>query len=136
MSAPMRHRTEQERARMAWDLVNQVNTQQSDYLSYVRSASTLILSNGLAQTLAFWDAKKGKDDGSVTAYQDLIKHLNKMVLDSETESLLNKAINCDSTPIYRKYTKEALACLLWLKRFAEGKFTKQESSSNESNSEG
>lgn len=116
---------EQERAERAWKVIEVVKTLTDEktkkkYRSYVRSASTLILTNGLAQTLAFWKAKEEE------AYQRLLRDLSELVLESSTD-LLTKSINLSSVDEYIKDTEEALAYLVWLKRFAEAELPKEDS---------
>ncbi|MBM3254300.1 MAG: type III-B CRISPR module-associated protein Cmr5 [Candidatus Omnitrophica bacterium] len=115
----MRQTKEQERAKLAWELVTKEVRSKNfagEYKSYVNSAFTLIKTNGLVQTLSFWKESKKKD-----AYKKLTEHLNKMVAkdtDIQIGDLLDKVLEC-SVSEYRNFTSSALACLVWLKRFAE-----------------
>ncbi len=108
-----------------------------NYDSYVKKIPSMILSNGLGQTLAFIVAKRKKDNergkaGSENnpknAYDLIYKHLTdylrsnssvRITMPQERSDLLEWVISCDSAE-YRHITQEVLAFLNWLKRFAEG----------------
>jgi len=94
-----------------------------EYSSLARKVPTLVLTNGLGQTLAFLKAK-GKNDPA-DEHTVLFRHLSKWVLDqvapgtsSSNDDLLQWVLSNDSAA-YRRATTEALAFLTWLKRFAE-----------------
>lgn len=110
---------EQKRAEKAWELVKIVKDMHNkdladNYKTYVNSASTLIKTNGLLQTLAFWNSKKTK----AKAYDLLLKHLSELVFNNIADKIINKATIAD-VDSYRALTNKSLACLLWMKRFAE-----------------
>lgn len=114
---------EQQRAKFAYDKIKEVvNISNSkDYKSLVRSFSSMILQNGLGQALAFLKAK-GKEH-----HNKLYEHINlwlkqKLAPNDNNFDILNKIINEDSTK-YRLYTKETLAFLVWLKKFAEAELS-------------
>lgn len=115
----MRRTIEQERSKQAWADVQTIkaknDTVKKDYNSLVKRAPVLILTNGLGQTLAFLKAK-AKDH-----HIDLFRHLSGWVCQRVPESgndLLHQIIQGDSA-LLRRATREALAYLQWLKRFAE-----------------
>lgn len=114
------------------------------YKSYVQKIPTMILTNGLGQTLAFIKAKmklnpaknkeetEKKDDRNrkkpQNAYGLIYKHITNYITSNSTarirmpsnrDDLTEWVISCDSTN-YRYITQELLAFLNWLKRFAEG----------------
>jgi CRISPR-associated protein Cmr5 len=111
--------------------------QDDNYRSYVRRLPSMIVSNGLGQTLAFVlskraktkDGKKpGSRDNPKNAY-DLIYHqltnyiknlsfVREFMPESKTD-LAEFVISCDSA-IYRYITEEILAFLRWLAKFADG----------------
>ncbi len=117
---------QQERAASAWAQIEQVEAHLRDvkkeYGSLVRGLPAMILSDGLAQTLAFLLAK-GKGDAK-KPHQAAYEHLSAWVCQR-----LNAGKNMDllqwvlqkSSADYRRATTEALAYLHWLKRFAEAK---------------
>lgn len=108
----------QERAKIAWDFISEVKGQsyQKDYCTYIRRASTLILSNGLGNTLAFWKAKGGE------AYTRLYEHINKWFSERypEETDILNwiKSKATSSLEVFKE-TRETLLLLSWMKKFAE-----------------
>jgi CRISPR-associated protein Cmr5 len=118
---------EQERAEKAWKVIEAVKGSheitlkvKKKYRSYVRSAPTLIITNGLTQTLAFWKSKTDEK-----AYQILSKDISSLVL-GNSEDLLSKSIKISNVDEYIKDTEETLAYLVWLKRFAESELPKED----------
>jgi CRISPR-associated protein Cmr5 len=115
--ANMRQTKEQKRAKLAWYLITSIKGKEfaKEYKSYVQSASTLIKTNGLMQTLAFWQSR------NKPAYRELLNHITKMIADDsgiQNLDLPQKVMDCDQNE-YRNLTTISLACLVWLKRFAE-----------------
>jgi CRISPR-associated protein Cmr5 len=128
---------EQKRAAAAWERVRWVrdNGRSGDSKSYAkeygqlaRSAPADIQVNGLGQTLAFWRAKGSKDgrpkDNGQNAHWQLQEHVSAWVLarlaPKYNGGLLDWIIAADTkTDDYRRATAEAVAFLVWLKRFAE-----------------
>jgi len=108
---------QQRRAAAAWADVQRIEKTPSkdEYLSLVRGAPAMIQKDGLGHTLAFLKAKKGGH------HLDLNGHLSKWVMtefktgQSDLLEWLLKASSAD----YRRATTEAMAYLMWLKRFAE-----------------
>jgi len=97
---------------------------QKEYKSYTRKIPTMILSNGLGQTLAFIKAKSEKGNAYDLIYKQLTEymksdHTARIKMPQEKNDLVEWAISCDSAT-YRYITQEILAFLNWLKRFAEG----------------
>jgi CRISPR-associated protein Cmr5 len=95
-----------------------------NYRSYVKKIPTMILSNGLGQTLAFIKAKSKKEKAYDLIYKQLTEymksdHTARIKMPQEKNELLEWVISCDSST-YRYITQEILAFLNWLKRFAEG----------------
>jgi CRISPR-associated protein Cmr5 len=125
---------EQQRAEQAWECVDEVTSKSQDfkkkYGSLARKVPTLILTNGLGQTLAFLKAK-GKNDPA-DEHTVLFRHLSRWVLSQVAPSspatngdLLQWVLQNDSAS-YRRATVEALAFLTWLKRFAEAELPAEE----------
>lgn len=109
--------TEQKRAERAWKAVKEVREKQKEYLALARSAPADIQTNGLAQTLAFWRAK------GESHHQALYGHVSTWVMEQlghSEQDLLDWITNANtSSDRYRQATVEALAFLVWIKRFAE-----------------
>jgi CRISPR-associated protein Cmr5 len=112
------------------------------YKSYVKKIPSMILSNGLGQTLAYVLSKKqkikeGKLPGSrenpKNAYDLIYKQLTEYIISEHTtritpddkkeliekKELVKWVIDLESSK-YKYITQEILAFLNWLKRFAEG----------------
>jgi len=118
---------DQKRAASAWKAIEAVNDTSEDfkkkYATWVRSAPAYVMTNGLGQTLAFMLAK-GKGYDANTAPSSLYRHLSEWVCPKmgwkQADLLLRKLIEPGSkSDVYRRATTEALAYLVWLKRFAE-----------------
>jgi len=118
---------EQERAQRAWECVQKVTSKSQEfknkYGSLARKVPALVLTNGLGQTLAFLQAK-GKNNPA-DEHTVLFRHLSDWVLaqvgtdtTASNPDLLRWVLENDSAA-YRRATTEALAFLIWLKRFAE-----------------
>ncbi|MFA0731909.1 MAG: hypothetical protein LKKZDAJK_000899 [Candidatus Fervidibacter sp.] len=117
---------EQERAQHAWSCVQEVKDKPfaGDYRTIAVKVPSLIVTNGLGQTLAFLKAK-GKGEPS-NEHEILYRHLadwvgSKVHADGD---LLNWLVNKADSQQYRLATMEALALLQWLKRFAEAELPK------------
>jgi len=101
-----------------------------NYRSYIKKIPTMILSNGLGQTLAFIKAKSEKGNAYDLIYKQLTEYMKspyttRMQMPNDKKDLIDWVISCDSTD-YRYITQEILAFLNWLKRFAEGLIEEEE----------
>lgn len=114
---------DQKRAAYAWMVVQNCS---EGYDKLAKSAPALIMNNGLMQTLAFFQGKKGK-----THYLELNGHicqwLGRKLLDlgafSRDESQVGfesvmTALHQAEPMVYRQATEEALALLRWIRQFA------------------
>lgn len=120
---------EQGRAEFAYNCVKEATNNlqgntRKEYRSYSRKIPTMILTNGLGQTLAFVKAKAEKGNAYELLYNQMSTYLKgnstmRIKMPSDKNELLEWAISCNSED-YRCITQELLAFLNWLKRFAEG----------------
>lgn len=115
---------QQERAASAWAQIEQVEAKdekfRKEYGSLIRGLPAMILSDGLAQTLAFLLAK-GREDQTkphFAAYQHLSVYVCQRL--NADRDLLQWVLH-ESSADYRRAASEALAYLHWLKRFVEAK---------------
>ncbi len=111
---------DQERAAYAWNCVRTVNNKFSDYKNLAKSAPALIVSNGLMQTLAFFESKK-KDEHYKALNKHVIGWVSKQVYGDENgnfNDLIDKLANESSMPRYMMATQEALEVLKWIRHFA------------------
>lgn len=121
---------EQERMQAAWQCINAVRNKAfaSRYAQLARSAPADIQLNGLAQTVAFWRAKgKGESDNEHTVlYNNLQNWVKRQMRIQNSQSLLEWIMaDTTTTPQYRRATREAIAFLQWLKRFAEAELSQE-----------
>lgn len=86
-------------------------TYRDAYGSMAHKLPVLIRTSGLAQALAFVEAR-GKDP-----HHELLKHLSQVVRDDK-EDLCTQSRVADLSE-YMHLTHESLAALLWFKRFAQ-----------------
>jgi CRISPR-associated protein Cmr5 len=117
---------EQERAKHAWDCVQEVKDKPfaGDYRTIAVRVPSLIVTNGLGQTLAFLKAKGKGEPGN--EHEVLYRHLTDWVgrkVNADGD-LLSWLVNTATSQQYRLATMEALALLQWLKRFAEAELPK------------
>jgi CRISPR-associated protein Cmr5 len=118
---PSSQRTlQQKRAESAWTDIESVKTHelQKNYGSLVRGFPAMIQTDGLGPALAFLKAKSSKNP----QHLELNRHISEWVL--ERMGITNQGdlltwVMKQSTEKYRQAAVEALAYLMWLKRFAE-----------------
>lgn len=127
---------EQQRARSAWtrvsefvDDVGSTSRAAQDYRSIIRKIPAMIGMNGFGQTLAFLLSKEGQDARGLDpkkaegrAYKDMEEWLlsagSPVAWDTDKGTLIERVVE-ESSVVYRQATQEALAYVVWLKRFAE-----------------
>ncbi|HON72169.1 MAG TPA: type III-B CRISPR module-associated protein Cmr5 [bacterium] len=123
------NKLEKGRAECAYKCVEEAinrlnNKEQKEYRSYSRKIPTMILTNGLGQTLAFIKSKSEKGNAYSLIYDQLTEYMKsdstlKIQMPSGESDLVKWVISSDSVT-YRYIEQEILAFLNWLKRFAEG----------------
>ena len=142
--------TEQERAKWAWDKVDEVAPRpgtggrsgavEKRYGTLARKLPSYLQVSGVGQTLAFLYAK-GKGEGATGttgagAKGDgvLLRHLRERVLmvlanggavKAEPRDVMQVVLQLDPDQ-YRLETAELAAAATWLKRFAEGRLGEEE----------
>ena len=115
------------RARFALEAVNHfVNVTAKDndktkkeYKSYARKFPALVMSNGLAATLAFAFEKGGAWSSLYDNLSDWLTGNGYFPKPEKHEDLMKFVCSCDSDK-YRLVTGEVLALFKWLRRFASG----------------
>jgi CRISPR-associated protein Cmr5 len=131
----------QKRAEAAWNCIVGVKEDNEklkeekryakEYGSLARSGPAEVQTNGLGQTLAFWRAK-GYEQGQPkkdNAHAKLFAHVSAQIrgqlgLPGGNDVVVWIAEKA-STEAYRRATAEAIAFLIWLKRFAEAELPKE-----------
>ena len=122
---------EHERAKEAWSCVDYVNAEETDtfkkdYRSVVMKSPTMIITNGLGQTLAFLKSK-GKNDESKPEeklYKDIENWLDNRIKWTAKGGLIEKVIALPNDK-FRHATTETLSFLSWMKRFADAVLPKE-----------
>ncbi|MCK4762883.1 MAG: type III-B CRISPR module-associated protein Cmr5 [Candidatus Aminicenantes bacterium] len=118
---------DRQRAVLAYDCVTEVDEQSNgkkkkEYKSYIKKMPSLIKTNGLGQTLAFYLSKAARKDNAYTFVFDHIeKYLKEMKLLGQDDKEMIKFIIEQNSADYRYITTEILAFLNWVKRFADGR---------------
>ena len=127
---------EQERAARAWKCVDGTpgilgEKKASEYGQLARGLPALIQTNGLGQTLAYL-LSKGKYEDAVkeeNPHHLLYLHISEWVTEQlgwgKSDRLLVELTQHNSAE-YRRATSEAMALLIWLRRFAEARLVKEE----------
>lgn len=118
---------EQDRANYAWNCIRKIKDLQKEeiekkYKSFVKKSSALLLTNGLGNTLAFYQSKFGGSSSEAQAYKLLYEHIdgwlkNQNLIDQHVVQWII-AENTSSLEVI-KATKETLAFINWLKKFAD-----------------
>ncbi|NJM42477.1 MAG: type III-B CRISPR module-associated protein Cmr5 [Anaerolineae bacterium] len=119
---------EQKRMAHAWASVSKITGQQNsklakDYRSLVRQAAADVMTSGLGQTVAFWrskiDERKHNGEEQKAVYESVDSWLRAQL--NLTKSLHEWIVAEGTTTVtYMRATRETIAYLVWLKRFAEG----------------
>ncbi|MCS7182994.1 MAG: type III-B CRISPR module-associated protein Cmr5 [Thermoanaerobaculum sp.] len=116
---------EQKRAAYAWQRVNEKEVT-TDYVNLAKAAPSLIMSNGLMQTLAFFKSK-GKDHhnkllehilGWLTQPEAACTFVTSKEFSAAMSQLASEKITSEQ---YLHATQEALAILKWIRQFAAAK---------------
>jgi CRISPR-associated protein Cmr5 len=120
---------EKKRARYAWECIDEVKrkrnlTIEDRYKSYCKKAPALILTNGIGNTLLFLKSKSTKSSNEEEkgpekqAYELLLEHVSWCNPKKEKD-IIEWIVN-DASPIeILRLTRDTLALLGWIKRFAE-----------------
>ncbi len=127
---------EQERAAFAWERIEEVDRMpdvkfKKEYRGLALKLPSMILTNGLGQTLAFLKSK-GKNDPN-RPDEAIYGHMEKWIRKNSgfhrpgtpVNGLIETVLSGSSAD-YRLLTVETLAFLNWLKRFADAKLPKDE----------
>jgi CRISPR-associated protein Cmr5 len=137
----MNQTLEQKRSKYAFDEISKVKGKsfEKDFSSLISRLATLILTNGLGNTLAFLFAK-GKNHHLQAIYilanwlinrssigkQDL-KDLKENNVKEKQGEILKKLVLDVSVEEYIFYTEESLRLLNWLRRYSDAMLTKGDS---------
>ena len=118
---------DQEASAFAWERVQQQNNgnPSDEYVSIAKAAPSMIMSNGLMQTLAFYEAKKKPIREDITVW--LGKRMGKEnpagnngdpMGNGKDFRLVMRFLQNASSEQYMRATEEALVVLKWIRQFA------------------
>jgi len=108
---------EQQRAAYAWQCVQGCNR---EYTGLAKAAPALIMTNGLMQTLAYYQGK-GKDHHLVLSKhlcEWLKKRFPTSFASSDYPAIMQSLFATSDSQLYRQVTEESLALLRWIRQFA------------------
>jgi CRISPR-associated protein Cmr5 len=120
---------EKERAVFAYEKVDEAvanqGIKQSEYKTYCKKIPSYIQTNGLSATFAFIFSRNNVTYTLIYDQVDewLKKRYNNDNIINSNRELMERLILLDSTK-YKKTTIEVLALFSWLRRFAEGRISK------------
>lgn len=120
---------ENRRAAHAYEIVKQYYANHTDerkrreYASYVKKMPAMIQVNGLGQALAFYKSKGGVHTDIYTQLGNWVQQAYSPIFHRQQSQgrndLVEAVINMEISE-YRLVTREIMAYLNWLKRFADG----------------
>ena len=117
---------EQQRAAHALKCVNQIKGKgalEQEYKSVAESLSAIIVMNGLGQAAATLLARAGQKAKDKSAHRQLFHHLEEWLCSAPSQTgfrapLMDSIVNSDQSTYFHAQA-EALALLIWLKKFAQ-----------------
>ncbi len=119
---------EQKRAEDAWKCVSTAKgwsdkKEQKEFRSLAKGAAADIQINGLGQTLAFWRAKG--ENAHIHLFNSISNWIKTDFGFTQSDLLSWIRDPQTATDDYRRATVEAIAYLIWIKRFAEAELPKE-----------
>jgi CRISPR-associated protein Cmr5 len=123
---------DQEAAAFAWNCVGEAPNE--DYVNTAKAAPSMIMANGLMQTLAFYEAKRKDRQKEKDLRKDIMAWLGRRMGTERPNAhpgepmgdggdfrvVMRFLQNADSDQ-YMRATEEALAVLKWIRQFADAK---------------
>lgn len=106
---------EQERAEYAWRFIAGTDSKKA-FQEAVVGAPAMVMSNGLMQTMAFYQSKE-RDYGDVL--RAMLEPLSRLLSCSAEFGPVMKALQGSTPERYMQATEEALETLKWLRHFAK-----------------
>ncbi len=104
-----------------------------EYRSLIEKLTTMLLTNGLGQTIAFIKAKAEIKNGNKNAYMIILEQIDEYFKANEivgtikkgNENLVKWIITKDTTE-YKLIAQEIVSLFKWLKRFAQGLIARED----------
>jgi CRISPR-associated protein Cmr5 len=141
----MNQTLEQIRSKYAFEKIKEVKGSnfEKEFSSLVSKLASLILANGLGNTLAFLFAK-GKDQHLRAIYilsdwlinqsplgSKKLQDLNAKNIKEKAQSILENLVLKASVEEYMFYTEESLRLINWLRRYSDAMLEKEENNASE-----
>lgn len=124
---------DQKRASYAWKCIKNISDSEiASYTSLVKSAASLIMNNGLMQTLVFLKAKAKENNSQNLLLNHICRWLYAIVFDKGDNGEFSQVMGRlyeSSSDEYMQSTREAIALFSWLRQLADAR--KSMSSSSE-----
>lgn len=120
---------DQKRAAYAWQCVQNIP---KDYDKLAKAAPALIMTNGLMQTLAYYQEKGKTKEGAMDRYHTLNIHIMRWLSRrfGNQDFPLEQSVSFDmimpglynaNSELFRRATEETLALLRWIRQLAAAK---------------
>lgn len=114
---------DQQRADFAWKAIAEVSPKliKKEYTGLAKATPSILMSNGLMQTLAFLQAKNEEQ------HQKLLGHILGWLAtrfsmgDSLSFEMAMKALHLSDSATYMQLTNETMALLRWIRQFADAR---------------
>jgi CRISPR-associated protein Cmr5 len=141
----MNQTLEQIRSKYAFEKIKEVKGSnfEKEFSSLISKLASLILTNGLGNTLAFLFAK-GKDQHLRAIYilsdwlinqsplgSKKLQDLNAENVKEKAQSILENLVLKASVEEYMFYTEESLRLINWLRRYSDAMLEKEENNASE-----
>jgi len=141
----MNQTLEQIRSKYAFEKIKEVKGSnfEKEFSSLISKLASLILTNGLGNTLAFLFAK-GKDQHLRAIYilsdwlinqsplgSKKLQDLNAKNVKEKAQSILENLVLKASVEEYMFYTEESLRLINWLRRYSDAMLEKEENNASE-----
>lgn len=121
------HSLEQERAIFAWEKIAGVRKEfKEEYKNLAKGAPALLMSNGLMQTLAFYNSRDKKAAEALAGHiQEWISKKIAGIAGTDFAKVMKGLQTCQ-TAEYMRATDEALEILRWIRQFADALIKKED----------
>jgi CRISPR-associated protein Cmr5 len=114
---------EQARAEFAWNKIQALGYDLEEYRKLVKAAPALLMSNGLMQTLAYYQSRKDENNDPA---KKLVSHIREWLTKQDKvepcnnfSELMKNLYEFKDPRHYMQATEEALEILRWIRQLAD-----------------